>query len=189
MSVTSTVSAIELLWIIISLGGLIASSSNFMNAWDSYQVAKASRNGRTIKMIVSAEHIRAEVIYLLIHSLYIGVGWLASLTPPAPAPTDIATSRVVLVVAILVPAAFFIVQIAMIVNSLIVRRDRQYLLSQRLVMVEGRQLKPETLAILERLASHSEALERLLLQEAEERANAVEKPVLEPLESPEQRQD
>lgn len=186
----TTLSGIEAAWLFITLAGLIISAANLMDALDSYQIAKRAKLNQAVKLVMAAEHARMELTYLLIHALFFAIGFVAALSPPSPTSLDVASSRIALLAAILIPAAFFTVQIAMIVNSLIVRRDRKYLMAQRLITVEEarhtRQLKPETLAILERLAAQSEALERMLLQEAEEAASALEVP---PAGTPETKQE
>jgi hypothetical protein len=150
----STLSVVEAIWLIITVVGLDASRVNLADAVDSYQMTRRPGNHPS-KQIVAFEHVRMEITYLMTHLLFLAIGLAAAASSAAMG-------------SIFLPAAFFIVQIAMIVNSWIVRRDRKYLMAQRLIVDNATRLRPETIAILERLAAKSEALEKRLAEESSE---------------------
>lgn len=134
----STLSVIEFLWIIITLFGLVVSAANSIDSFDSSEVANkapAREPGeivlKQIKVAIAVEHVRAEGIYLGIHSLFFVIGFVAALTPPAPRVDSAAMSAPMILAAIVVPIAFFAVQIAMIANSVQVRKTRKHIISLR----------------------------------------------------------
>jgi hypothetical protein len=149
----STLSAVEAIWLLVTLLGMDASRVNLADAMDSYQVARKAGSNQLAKQLVAFEHVRMEITYLLTHLLFLVIGLVAAFSYAVPD-------------SIFLQAAFFIVQIAMIVNSWIVRRDRKYLMAQRLIVDNATRLRPETIAILERLAAKSEALEKQLAEES-----------------------
>jgi hypothetical protein len=130
--IIGNMSLLELIWHLVTLGGLVITSANLMDASDDRRFASRSRYNATIKQIVAAEHLRFEITYLLVHTLFYGLGLLAAQTPPAPNYDTISTSRLIFVVGVLLPSAFYIVQIAMITNSIMSRRTRKRLILQRL---------------------------------------------------------
>lgn len=144
----NTLSIIELLWIIITLVGLVVSGANLIDASDSSEVASKSQAKepgemvlKAIKVAIAAEHVRAEGIYLATHTLFFVIGFVAALAPPSPRPEGLAMSAPMIVAAVVVPVAFFAVQIAMIVNSLRVRKTRKYIVGLRVQATQSTESK------------------------------------------------
>lgn len=140
----NTLSVTELVWLLITLAGLVISAANLMDASDSVTIANHSQGDpllKRIKQSIAGEHVRVEITYMLVHGLFLIIGSVAALNPPVPPPDGLVASRPVLIAAVLVPAAFFIVQIAMIVNSWMIRKTRKYIVNLRVLAAASSESK------------------------------------------------
>lgn len=138
MNITGTLSIIELLWIAITTLGLVVSAANLMDAQESAEVAakipareQGDRILKQIKVAVATEHVRAEYIYLAIHSAFFIIGGIAVISPPGHSADSETTSIPMIAAAILVPVVFFAFQIAMVINSRYVRKTRRFIIGLR----------------------------------------------------------
>lgn len=118
-----TLSPLEAIWLLVSLVGLVLSAANAMDAFDDWNLAHLAK--LQSEGMVAADALRGELTRVMVHSLFFGVGALAAITPGQ----DVGAS---VIAALLVPGAFFVVQLAMIVNSLLARKTRKMLLKERL---------------------------------------------------------
>lgn len=118
-----TLSPLEAVWLLVSLAGLVLSAANAMDAFDDWSLAHLAK--LQSEGMVAADALRAEITRVMVHSLFFGIGALAAVTPGQ----DVGAS---IIAALLVPGAFFAVQLTMIVNSLLARKTRKMLLKERL---------------------------------------------------------
>jgi hypothetical protein len=135
----NTVTPIELWWIILSLLGAIISAANLMDAIDDRTFAQ--QWGTEDERLVAADMLRTEATRVLCHLLFLAVGADAALLPSSPEAENLVALPVLAL--LFVPVAFFVVQLAMITNSLFARVTRKRLVRQRLLKLLQGQAQDE----------------------------------------------
>lgn len=107
-------SGIELIWTALALVGLAVSAEN---GWEALRDLRALGNPTNGRRILAYGHVRREAIRIMVFGLYLVIGIMAGLTPARPG------AQLSVVAAILV-----FTSLALILNSLLDRRDRRDLL-------------------------------------------------------------
>lgn len=119
----STLSPVELVWIVLSLFGLLVSGVNLRDSRIDYFLAGRAERARETKLLVAYTAVWLEVGHLVKHLLFLLVGILSATLPQNPGSSSFPQWLTVFI-----PLLFFGVQAIMIANSVLTKKLREHLL-------------------------------------------------------------